>query len=464
MSVFAVAIEVPSSNSNIISKLRFGRTIQQPRCHATLTGTHFCFPASFPHLPLIMPAVRFSASPPPRPPPPPPGTGSPEEAPAQPVRSALAHPEQSLEATFGLIFQSHDRRYGEQDACPPRNGAEPHPACDIIALKRRSNPSRPARPTSGALQGAQAYLDATVKPSTMRLKDVEAWVEDSLQAQAMYGMTPSSPLDPSAPSSRRWSEKPRSGEWPSFEPPCEVQNSKMETDEEPLRRMKSSSFSSSFGKRLARTPSDLVNWFKSPSAQALTPRSRSISQATESNEEEQVIRDRRWSTSSRRRALRHSDGSQRVLAAPSTPPTYRSVLNGLHRRLYSTDSSDSSWSSFGCIDGMRRPDAGAKKATVDKTEEDIAPIEGHTDPAEITNAKKGASLEKKKSKEKRTAERNVENDCASTNEGDTTEENNSATEVSPVSKAWKKIAGRIEVPVRQTRPHMESDTSCAMPY
>ncbi|EKG11406.1 hypothetical protein MPH_11421 [Macrophomina phaseolina MS6] len=415
-----------------------------------------------------MPAVRFSASPPPRPPPLPPGTSCAEEAPAQPVRSALAHPEQSLEATFGLIFQSQHRRYAEQDASPPQHVSQSHPPGDITALKRRSNPSRPARPTSAALQGAQAYLDATIKPSIMRLKDVEAWVEDSLHAQAMYGITPSSPSDPPAPSPRRWSDKARLGVWPSFDKAGAAIEGKDEADDKPLRRMKSSSFSSVLGKKLVRTPSDFMNWFKSPSAQGSTPRSRSISQLTDSNEGEQAAHDRRWSTSSRHRMLRLSDGSQRAPTAPSTSPTYRSVFNGLHRRFHSTDSSDSSWSSFGCVDGMRRPDTGAdvaEGANGDKSAESVVQVEGETAQLERAFPKEEANQAKKTMKDSRRAE-----DAKAPDHGGVEKETKSTLadvptkEVNPVKQALKKIVSRMDVPLRPAKPYLESDTACMMPY
>lgn len=335
-----------------------------------------------------MPAIRFSVSPPP--PPIPPGDNSPEPAPAQPVRSALAHPELSLEATFGLIFQSHERRFDEQDALPPQTThqpALPHSASDLTLSKRPSRPTRPPRPTSTALQGAQAYLDATVKPSTMRQKDVEAWVEDSLHAQAAYGSTSSSPLDPATPFNRRRSTMSSSGEWPPLD-----QGDKTSPEGEKLHREKSSSFSSSTRKRWAN--SDFVNWLKSPALPGSAPRSRSTSQATEPSEEEQAAASHsRWSTSSRRRLLGLSDSSQHALLLHNTPPTYRSVLTGFHRRFYSTDtndnSSDSSWTSFGCIDGMRRADASTNAAKVaGKNKADEAEVDNEVQVSPMKEALK----------------------------------------------------------------------------
>lgn len=407
-----------------------------------------------------MPAVRFSASPPPRRPRSSPGTSSPEAAPAQPVRSALAHPEPSLEATFGLIFQSHERRYDRQDALPPGSLGEPsprHSATEISALKRRSHPPRPPRPTSAALQGAQAYLDATVRPSTMRLKDVEAWVEDSLhaQAQAMYSLSAHTPLDVPAKNAHRCSAPESPGDWPAFEQMATTSDARMKRGGgEPAQRMKSSSFSSALGKKLVRSPSDLMTWLRSPSVQGSASRSRSISQATEPHEEEQAaLADRRWSSSSRNRMLRLSDGSQRALPTPNTPPSYRSVFTGLHRRFYSNDAdsdSDSSWTSFGCVDGMRRPDI--------EQDPNKRQLDGGMD-----NVVKGASV---------ILEGPVAEDVDPEEAGDDvnllnpsiSSKASSLAGNKPKRHTLKRIVSRFEVPVRQTRPYMESDTACMMPY
>ncbi|KAL1618015.1 hypothetical protein SLS54_007548 [Diplodia seriata] len=385
---------------------------------------------------------------------------SPDAAPAQPVRSALAHPETSVEATFGLIFQSHDRRYDAQDALPPGSsaGSSPrHSAAGVAALKRRSNPQRPPRPTSAALQGAQAYLGATLKPSTMRLQDVEAWVEDSLHAQAIYDLAAHSTLDIPAANADQLS----SPDWPAFDSP----EPRMRSEDEPLQRMKSPSFSSSLGKKLARSPSDLMTWLRTPSVQDSGFRSRSISQTTDPRDEEQLVpHDRRWSASSRRRALRLSDSSQRALPAPTTPPSYRSVLNGLHRRFYSNDDSsdsDSSWTSFGCVDGMKRPDLDMNaEQDADKSKLDRGVRRGKGRSSLL----KGASI--------------VFDDCAASlaNRTENAEpgededdsnllyESSAAEENRAMKDALKRIASRFEVPIRQTRPYMESDTACMMPY
>ncbi|GME44141.1 hypothetical protein GTA08_BOTSDO01886 [Neofusicoccum parvum] len=314
----------------------------------------------------------------------------------------------------------------------------------------------------------------------MRLKDVEAWVEDSLHAQEKYGMTPSSPLDTAATSTRHWPTKPDSGEWPSLDHAYTVQEAIPELEGDPLQRTKSSSFSSSTRKKLAKSPSDLVNWFKSPSLPGSGPRSRSTSQTTEPSEEEQAAFDQRWSTSSRRRLIRLSDSSQRALLTSGTPPTYRSVLNGFHRRFYSTsgnsESSDSSWTSFGCIDGMRRPGAGMKAAkNVDEDKIDECEEQGNqpTYPVDDMDSVKGIDPEK--------ADRTVKDGCSikeaspvkkaspvkdanSPGKASTAKKAGQAKESRPVKEALKRFASRLEVPIRPPRQYLESDTACMMPY
>ncbi|KAK7549972.1 hypothetical protein IWX49DRAFT_591907 [Phyllosticta citricarpa] len=323
-----------------------------------------------------MPAIRFSASPAP-------GSLRPRHDTVNTTHSAPARAsmnshhmpsltslDASLEEAIGLLMHSQAMRLNNQDAEPPKS------------LKHRSMPIRPARPSSVAMADSQRYLKPSLTPSP-RYSSTNADVR------------PEGPLleDPDQEQELKVPTCVRSPRKPKLEkrrPVAHLRLSLQESARNDLEKPKHMSDSTldsvlatpnDFSKEFSKPTSALSHWIDNAAWPPWSPRSRTASGAAaeaDADPNDELSEPPGSATRVRRRLFRPSDASSQPSAQEGSS-SRRNLLRGLGMSWENrSTSSDSSWTSFGCIDGMRRPDLeeavdAGEKETV-STEDEAMPL------------------------------------------------------------------------------------------
>ncbi|KAK7534730.1 uncharacterized protein J3D65DRAFT_604205 [Phyllosticta citribraziliensis] len=332
-----------------------------------------------------MPAIRFSASPIPAPSRPRHDTvDTTQSAPARAslnshLMPSLTRLDASLEETIGLLLQSQALRLDNQDAEPPKalKHRQLQSASEANKIERpRSMPSRPVRPSSMTMAGSQKYLKPSLTPSprySSTVTDVRPespLLEDPDQEQELKV--------PSTGSS--FLRSPRKSRLEKKKPVAHLRLSLQEgfrNDLEKPKHMSDSTLDSTlatpndFSKEFSKPTSALSHWIDNAAWPPWSPRSRAASGAAETDTDpnDELSEPPGSASKVRRRLFRPSDASSQPSMQEGSS-SRRNILRGLGMSWENrSSSSDSSWTSFGCIDGMRRPDL---EDVVDVGEKEVA--------------------------------------------------------------------------------------------
>ncbi|KAK8182167.1 hypothetical protein BC567DRAFT_219109 [Phyllosticta citribraziliensis] len=126
-----------------------------------------------------------------------------------------------------------------------------------------------------------------------------------------------------------------------------------------------------FSKEFSKPTSALSHWIDNAAWPPWSPRSRAASGAAETDTDpnDELSEPPGSASKVRRRLFRPSDASSQPSMQEGSS-SRRNILRGLGMSWENrSSSSDSSWTSFGCIDGMRRPDL---EDVVDVGEKEVA--------------------------------------------------------------------------------------------
>ncbi|KAK8189764.1 uncharacterized protein BKA78DRAFT_296082 [Phyllosticta capitalensis] len=336
-----------------------------------------------------MPSIRLSLSPGPRPPSPHHDDiiAEPCSPPARAVGNARRPTPQdaSLEEIFGLFTQSQETsRFAGQDAEPTKSllkqrqlqtaskaGKMGPPLSKPVC---RQPPVRPPRPSPETLAATQKYLKPTLSQSryscSMPVTRPSSQLSESPskeQEQASSGLEVQSPgrgfFSPRKQMAKKKSVAHLRLSLPERQNPKHMSNSTLDS---------SLATPNDISKDFSKPTSALSHWVDNSAWPPWSPRSRAASGVAEADitDPSEPPSETPGSTSkARRRLFRTSEvSSQRNSQEPNS--SRRNILRSLGMSWENnSSSSESSWSSFGCVDGMRRPDLEEENAVVGENKE-----------------------------------------------------------------------------------------------